>query len=287
MSELTGVLFLGDTEAVVFTDKELQEFETSDKVRASYKETRKSLDLGARVVEQHNRSMVFKKLERRSKLIRTMAKLRSMPPTEFRKEYETRRDLLARQRNAAGDPETLTAEIEKATESLTAEVSREDMDAFTEALEETDRIEPAVENTRIRRRVGYVPHKFFGRWRLYKQTGTDAEGAPKWEHVAGEHGFWETRKDAVRAASHMAKKAPDGNYKVEQESFRFPEEQATMLTDAGMGRFLGNVQAMTSLEGKDSWTRCMGLPERGSAAGSPGFRNIGRARRATAKTSTG
>ena len=247
--ELSAVLFEGDAAERTFTDAELEAEGVSEPVRKAYRESRTFLDKIGRFVEQHNRKMILKVIQRRTKLVRQMAGERGMDAADFRKLYDARAVLLAEQRNAEGDPEELSARIDAATEAMAG--TAEPTEKFQRAMEEADRLEPRIADTRIRRREGYVPHKFFGRWRVYRQTGVDEDGESTWEHIAGEHGFWRSRTEAVRAASHMARKAPDANYKVEQVSFRFPEEQATQLSDAAYFRFMGQVQSMTGLQGDE------------------------------------
>lgn len=283
-ADLTGMMFLGDAEAHTFTDAELAQFPVTDNVRRAYRRARRFIDKLGRVVEQHNRAMSLSLLQRRTKLVRKMAGARGMDPKAFRTLYDERARLLAEQRQGAGDPEALAERIDAATERLhgTAEPSAE----YTEWAAEADRIQPRIDDTRIRRREGYVPHKFFGRWRVFREVPEDEartalgfNGQPfrtekaaryaseangggevveveggygyrtRWQHVAGEHGFWRTRTEAVRAASNMAK---DGSrLRVAQVQFVFPEDQATQLSDAAYHRFQGNVGKLLGLEGED------------------------------------
>ena len=249
-ADLTGLMFLGDAEAHTFTDAELAEFPVTDNVRRAYHRSRRFIDKLGRLVEQHNRDMSLALITRRTKLVRKMAGARGMDPKAFRKLYDERARLLAEQRTGEGDPEVLAERIDAATERLhgTGEPSSAE---YAEWAAEADRIQPRIDDTRIRRREGYVPHKFFGQWRVFRQTGVGEDGEPTWEHVAGEHGFWRTRTEAARAANHLAKKDPDARLKVEQVQFVFPEDQATQLSDAAYHRFQGNVGKLLGLEGQD------------------------------------
>ena len=268
-ADLTGVLFLGDAEAHVFTDAELDGMELSPKVKEAYRKSRRLLDAMGTMVENHNRKMTLPALARRTKLLRRLANAVGQDAATFRTLYNARAKLLEQQRRGDGDPEELSAAIDKATEALygadpaakVAQAARDrgdDIDParaverFESEAAEADRISARLADNKIKRRVGYVPHKFFGRWRIFRKTGEiDEDGKPKYEHIAGEHGFWPTRSDAIRAASHMARKDPDGEYQVSQVEFDFPAEEATQLSDAAFFRFIGNVQDLTGLKGDD------------------------------------
>ena len=268
-ADLTGVLFLGDAEAHVFTDAELDGMGLSPKVKEAYRKSRRLLDAMGTMVENHNRKMTLPALARRTKLLRRLANAVGQDAATFRTLYNARAKLLEQQRRGDGDPEELAAAIDKATEALygadpaakVAQAARDRGDdtdparaveRFESEAAEADRISARLADNKIKRRVGYVPHKFFGRWRIFKKTGElDEDGKPKYEHIAGEHGFWPTRSDAIRAASHMARKGPDGEYQVSQVEFDFPAEEATQLSDAAFFRFIGNVQELTGLKGDD------------------------------------
>ena len=283
-ADLTGVMFLGDAEAVTFTDADLAQMPITDKVRRAYRASRKLIDKIGRFVEQHRRSMALPLLSQRTKLIRQMAGARNMDKSAFRKLYTERANLIAEQRSGTADPETIGARIDALTEKLHG--TQPPSEQYAEWAAEADRIQPRIDETKIRHREGYVPHKFFGRWRIFEKVpeseaivqrgfndqpfrtekaARDAAAAAgggevveieggygfksQWKHVAGEHGFWPSRKDAVRAASKLSRQGAE--LRVAPVEFTFPEEQATQLSDAAYYRFMGNVEAMVGLEGQD------------------------------------
>ena len=283
-ADLTGVMFLGDAEAVTFTDDDLAQMPITDKVRRAYRASRKLIDKIGRFVEQHRRSMALPLLSQRTKLIRQMAGARNMDKGAFRKLYTERSNLIAEQRSGTADPETIGARIDALTEKLHG--TQPPSEQYAEWAAEADRIQPRIDETKIRHREGYVPHKFFGRWRIFERVpesdaivqkgfndqpfrtekaARDAAAAAgggevveieggygfksQWKHVAGEHGFWPSRKDAVRAASKLSRQGAE--LRVAPVEFTFPEEQATQLSDAAYYRFMGNVEAMVGLEGQD------------------------------------
>ena len=283
-ADLTGVMFLGDAEAVTFTDDDLAQMPITDKVRRAYRASRKLIDKIGRFVEQHRRSMALPLLSQRTKLIRQMAGARNMDKGAFRKLYTERSNLIAEQRSGTADPETIGARIDALTEKLHG--TQPPSEQYAEWAAEADRIQPRIDETKIRHREGYVPHKFFGRWRIFEKVpesdaivqrgfndqpfrtekaARDAAAAAgggevleieggygfksQWKHVAGEHGFWPSRKDAVRAASKLSRRGAE--LRVAPVEFTFPEEQATQLSDAAYYRFMGNVEKMVGLEGQD------------------------------------
>ena len=305
--DLTGLIFLGDAEQREFADNEITQFDTSPKVRAAYKKVRPFLDKLGRFTEQHNRAMALNLLTRRTKLVRKMAAERGVVPGAFRKIYDQRAALLAQQRGGRGDPVRLEEDIAIATEQLRGKGARSpEFDAW---LAEADRIQPRIDDTRVRRRKGYVPHKFFGRWRISKEV--DPEGAAvklgfgdkpypskrsaeraatkegggivvqvgpgqwgfrsKWTEIADESGVWATRTEAIRAASKLAKDDPDSTYRVSVQQFVYPEDQATQLSDAGYGRFVDNVNRLLGLEGEELREAVKGAARRRFRRRIPGF----------------
>ena len=259
-SDLTGLLFLGDAEATTFTDEELTQMKVAPKIQNAYRESRRYLDKLGRFVEQHNRSMSFKLLQRRTALQRMMAGERDMTQAEFRRLYTERARLLERQRVGDGDPEVLEREIAEA--SLALHGPEAPSERYAKRAEELDRLQPRIDDTRIRRREGYVPHKFFGSWRVFREAGTDAEGNPRWESVASETGFWDTRTDAIRAASHLSRKDKGGNYRVAPVEFVFPNAEGTQLSDAAHARFQARVSEALGVQGQDLQDLVQGVARR-------------------------
>ena len=239
------------------------------------------------MTDNHNRTMGLSLLQSRTRLKRRMARSRGMDKDAFSKLFNQRAKLIAQQRSGDGDPETMATAIDAMTEALhgtaEADVRRtavEDgaepstvdnlVEKYRENADEADRTQARIDGNSVKKRKGYVPHKFFGRWRIFKQQVgengepvLDAEGQPEWDHVAGEHGFWQTRGDAVRAASHMAKKDPSIKMRsVTPVEFVFPEDQATQLSDAALFRFKNNVSELLEVEGKELNDMIQGVARR-------------------------
>ena len=286
-ADLTGLMFLGDAEEITFTDADLAQFDTTDAVRKSYKESRGFIDKLGRYVEQHNRKMSLSNLKRRTEAVGKMAGARGMDRGAFRSLYDARSKLMAQQKRGEGNPETLGPQIEQATEAVTGGPEAPS-EQFAKWMDEADAAQARVDETKIRHREGYVPHKFFGQWRVFRKVASEdaevrrgfndeafknrksaeraAEAAgggevveieggfgytSQWAHVAGEHGFWNSRNDAIRAASKLSRDDANAELRVAPVQFVFPEDQATQVSDAAYHRFAGNVAKLTELQGQD------------------------------------
>ena len=173
-ADLTGVMFLGDAEEATFTDAELAQMDISPKVKRAYRESRRFVDKLGRFTEQHRRNMALPLLKQRSDLVRKMAGSRNMDVGTFRRLFNERADLTRAQRDGTSDPETIGTEIDAITERVHGAAAPSEQ--YAAWAEEADRLQPRIDDTKIRKREGYVPHKFFGRWRIFEKVSTDQGG---------------------------------------------------------------------------------------------------------------
>ena len=254
--QLTGLMFLGDAQETTFTDEDLDEFGVPAKVQTAYKGARRFIDKLGRWTEQHERNMKLDLVKRRSKLLREMATQRGMELQEFRKLYRARAALKESMRHGRGDPDDLAVKIEEADRKLHGRL-REDMlgdetTAYFDMAEEADRLEVRLERTVIRKREGYVPHKFFGSWeiRSYQPDLADEAGA-SYERVGSEEGNFPSRLAAIRAARQYAKKHPDRKIVVLPREFQFPDSKATVLTQGSFDMLRNQVQDLMKVEGEE------------------------------------
>ena len=247
-AQLSGILFSGDAEAKTYTDKELDGFKVSQKVKTAYHKARVLMDKIGRFVEQHERKMKLKMFQRRSGLLKKMAQSREMSKADFHKIYGQRAKIMAKLRNGDEDPVALAAEIDKLTEKVHG---TEPTEEYAEWATEADAIEKRLESTKVRRREGYIPHKFFGTWRVFREGEENENGEKQWEHLAGKHGFFPTRATAVRAAVAHAKASPDDNLKVAPVQFEFEQAETTQLSDASYRKFKARVGDMLEVSGED------------------------------------
>ena len=257
--QLTGLMFLGDAEARAFTDAELDDFKVSDKVKTAYRGARRFIDKLGRWTEQHERNMKLDLLRQRSRLIREMAGLVGMEVSAFRERFRERAKLKALMRHGRGNPDRLAADIEDATQALFGELlENEDLRS---RLDEADSLEARLENTNIRRRTGYVPHKFFGNWQIMamKPDPKDPDQSIRgenpagmgWEPVAGEHGNFPSRLAAIRAAREYAQDNPGAKLIVKMQEFAFPDSKATVLTDQAMRTLRDRVRKLMEVDGEE------------------------------------
>lgn len=246
--ELGSLLFQGDADERTYTRDELVADSVSPKVIDAYMKARDLFEEIGRYVDQHRRSMLPQVQHRKAALLARMGRLTSLADPEFRRLYHKRARLREKLRRGMGDPAAIALELDSIESGLNA--IRETLPEYQEMLAETDRLEAQLAASSVRRREGYVPHKFFGTWRVFVR-GTDAEGNPTWEHVAGEHGFFPSRTDAIAGAKAYLEAHPGAELKVEPVEFKFPQSDATQLSDRAYGRFIGNVREQLGLSGDE------------------------------------
>ena len=261
---LSDVLFVGDAEETVYTREELTEAGVTDKaVVEAYMKMRKLIESVGRFVDQHRRSMLPKYRARKLAVLRRMAHIRDMDDPTFRGLYNRRMRLRSRLRAGEGDPERLTAQIESVESEL--HILREETDEYQELARELDRIDAALAQTSIRRRTGYIPHKFFGTWAVYEvREITNEAGEVEESHklVAGKDGFFPNREAAIKGAAAFARAHPDAELVVRPIQFTFPDSAATALTDASYWRFNKRVGDVLEIRGDELRDTIKGVARR-------------------------
>lgn len=264
--ELSAVLWMGDAEATEYTDAELRQGGITDaKVRQAYADMRDLQTKAGRLVDMHRRSMMPQYRARKAALLRQMQRLTNMDDAEFRSLYGKRTRLRAKLRAGLGDPVALGAQL-TGIETRMQQI-REGLDEYLELQQELDAIDAALAKTSIRKREGYVPHKFFGSYAVYKVTDSevidpetlapavDANGAPVIEEhhelLAGEHGFYPTLGDALAGAKEAATADPSARLVVRPVQFQFPNSTATTLTDKSYWRLMANMGKQFEIGGQE------------------------------------
>lgn len=258
--QLGSILFMGDAEETTFSRSELAADGVAPKVIDAYVRTRDLLETIGRYVDQHRRSMMPQVLERKAAVLRRMARLTSMTDPEFRKLYGRRARLREKLRAGTGDPQTIARELDQIEEALTA--IRADLPEYMELQAEADRLEARLASTSVRRREGYVPHKFFGSWRVFVKGPPDADGNPTMTPIAGPHGFFPGRQQAIGAARLYKEANPAAELVVAPVEFKFPESDATQLSDRAYGRFVGRISDMLQLQGQELQDAIKGVARR-------------------------
>ncbi len=247
-AQLGDILFVGDAEGVEFTDAELKAQGVEDaKVRKAYQKTRRLFTQIGRIVDNHRRSMLPTLRKRKQSLIRRMARMTVMDDAEFKKLYGRRTRLRVKLRRGEGDPEAIAKQLEDIEASL--DIIREQQDEFVELQNEIDQIDARLAQTSIRTKAGYLPHKFFGTWRLFRAVEGGSEEGVSWEHIAGDQGFFPTRQATVSAAKHYLESHPGETLKVAPVGFHFPAASGSEVSDATYHRFVKEMQDRVEIEG--------------------------------------
>ena len=265
-STLTDALWMGDADGVTFTEQQLREDLgwTDEKTIKAYQDFRTLVTKMGRLVDMHRRSMLPQYRARKAAVLERMRTLTAMDEPAFRSLYGRRTRLRAKLRSGEGDEKALLAtlaDIEKKMQGI-----REQTDEYQDLLAEVDRLDGILAETSIRKREGYVPHKFFGTYALYRlvqepvldkagQPTMDEAGKPITETVhqlvAGEHGFYPSQREAIAAAKRASALTPEDAFVVRPVQFKFPNSAATTLTDASYWALMSKASKAMGLSGQD------------------------------------
>ena len=254
---VSQTLFEGDTQQTAFTDAQLQQLGLNEKEQAAYREIRDLFDQIGRLVDQHRRAMLPQVRAERLRLERrlgsALADARVMDTAEFRTLMGKRSVLRSRVRAGTATPKMQQdlADIEQRLSGLQAK-NDSDQQRIDDLRTKMQQMEQRLDETSVRRIAGYVPHRFFGSWRLLRQTGVDQDGNPTWENVRSEDGFWRSRIDAVNEARRLSADEPGAQLRIEPVGFKWPfQDEGTQLSDAAYSRFVNRVQQQFGVEGQE------------------------------------
>ena len=294
-SKVVDILFVGDASQKVFTDKELQEgftltkqeiadlrsqgFSTNEinKIKsvkfsnneiAMYKEIRLLFDKIGKYIDQHRRSML-PKVRSAQALIRTRLNSLISPDSlsDFKRLMVQRSNKMRQIRNGIGNPQTQLAELLEIDERIYSipliNTSPTTFNSFINAYQKYYIEENKLQSTSVRRKVGYVPHKFFGNFKLkvlkevdennneiYEnlitpqlsqqaieglkaQGRTDAEIESIASAVESSKNtlFFSSKEDAIKAAQEHIKNNPTDVIRVEPTDLQIYSNDATVLND--------------------------------------------------------
>lgn len=234
-----------------FTEAELRENGVSNAVIDAYLGkvengrrrggVRRLLDKAGRLVDQHERAMkpFLRNLIKPQLLqsLRAAAGERGIAPEEFDRLMAQRS--LARAQARAG--EDRTAVMTAIDERLGVDPNPDTEDRLTKLLASLDSIDSRLARGSVRRIRGYVPHKFFGSWGLYKLV-PEADGTSRLELVPHpETGFAETRAQALRFARDVAGADPDGQYLVRPTRASFAGANMLQLAQPDYERLMDGI----------------------------------------------
>ena len=262
-SQLSDLLLVGDSQGIEFTNAELDAQGMPPKVADAYRKARRFFDKLGRFVDSHERAMRPAYRKRKFSLLRRMARIRAMDDAAFRQLYGRRSRLRVKLKSGQGAPEALAAELAGIDSEL--QDIREDTEEYKRMLGEVDQVDSRLARLSVRKRLGYFPHKFFGSWRVFRlveDASEDGEAEPVWEHIAGEHGFFAAREEALRAAKAHAAANPEDQLRVAPVQFNFPNSEATELSDKAYGRFVSRMRDTLGMEGEELRDAMRGVARR-------------------------
>jgi len=242
---------------------------TDDEV-AFYFDFYKSMERTVRMVDKYNLSMV--PLIRRMKALRKKQVEAQVNP-EFIKDLRTlfaRKFLLEKQfRNNIGNPESIRQEIQSIDEQILSipltRYSDAAIDNFNDSVAQYVLEERKLIGISLRgKKVGYIPHIFFGSFRLKVFKGTDKEsGQEIWEDLivpetskdlakklkaqgrteeqiqnvindleSSKHTlFFNTKEEALKAAQRYIKEHPTDTVKIAPVNIKYMSDDRTVLND--------------------------------------------------------
>jgi hypothetical protein len=253
-------LWAGDEAQISLTDDDLKDFGLEPKEISAFRRITKILETIGRMVDMHRRDKRFlpavrkRKAEVEKSMLDQVQRARVMSSDEFKKKYGRRTYLGRRLREGKGDAVAIMKEIEEINDELAAIRMADPKVAakYAELREEYDALEARLSATSVRRREGYVPHKFYGNWRLFEQTGTDKDGNPTWKELTSDQGFYNDKTDAIDASRAYLKSNPNAKLKIEPKVIQFPfQHEGTELSDKAYQRFLRKLQATAGVEGQE------------------------------------
>jgi hypothetical protein len=224
------------------------------------------LDKVARLVDQHRRAMMPKVQIQKAMvwedLQHALDTVKGNTP-DFRKLYRERAKLTRQVQEGAGDLDTASKRIDEINKELRALRSS---DPTTQAkiapLQDAyDALESRLSQAQVRGVIpGYVPHKFFGSWRVWVQEAAPADAdideetgqqpTHVWRELTSDQGFYNNRREALRAIKAYKKIHPTAVLKFGPKQIRWPfGMEGTELSDASFRRLTAGLAEQAQVEG--------------------------------------
>jgi len=313
-NKVVDILWSGDSAGRIFTAKELKEgftFTKEEKAElkkqghsakeinraekeskftedevAMYLEMRKLFEKIGRYIDKHNFNMV--PFIRRMKTLRKKQMEAQVNP-EFLNDLRTlfaRKFLLERQfRNNIGNPELLRQELQSIDEQILSipliKYSDAAFEKFNSSVGQYVLEERKLMSISVRKKVGYVPHIFFGSFRLKVLKGIDKEsGQEIWEDLivpetskdlakklkaqgrsekqiqdiindleSSKHTlFYNTKDEALKAAQRYVKENPTGTVKIAPVNINYMFDDRTVLNDREYKNIMEGITSSLSEE---------------------------------------
>lgn len=257
-------LVLGDAEEIDVTDEaELAELFAATSLdaaeRAAFREYTKLLEKVARFIDQHRRSMEPKvraekaRVWQRMHLLLTSARIAGN--ADFTKLYNRRRYLTGQVRDGKGDLDVHAKEIDAINDQLRRFrlADPELQGRLNDLQDEYDSLEARLQAVQVRgRRKGYVPHRFFGSWRLHVLEPETDEANSQWREITSDQGFYSTRTDAIAAAKKYLAEHPDAQLRIQPRAPDWPPGlEGTELSDRAYMKLRNEIEEATGLQGEE------------------------------------
>ena len=143
--------------------------------------------------------------------------------------------------------EAINAELRRARAADPANAER-----IAELQDTIDQLEARLNATSLRGRIkGYIPHKFYGSWRLWRIEAPEEEGGEPTRHeITSNQGFYNSREEAIRAARRVLKDDPTARLRIGPKQIHWPEGiEGTELSDMAHRRLTAGLAEAAGLEG--------------------------------------
>lgn len=245
---LDAVLWAGEADETVYAADELAEMGLDQKVRDAYPKVRELVTKIARLVDQHERAM--RPTLRRTKGVIFNRLIRNRPgnmPEDEMKGMLWQRYILRQQLRAGADVEDQLAALEIAM----GVGLRPEWDAD---LAELDQIDRKLARTSIQRHKGYLPHKFFGSWAVYRIVEDVADDGTVTERreliPADRTGFHQSRMEAIAAAKAYDTATPGERLLVTPTQAGFGQP-GMVLPAPRYNALMGSIERTVGLTGED------------------------------------
>lgn len=256
--KVSEALFAGDVEGVDARpgsnelDEHFDEFSLAPSERRAYLRMHRLLQKVARVIDQHNRAMMPRLREQQHRVWRSMERLlthATVRTPEARALYAERRRHVRAVQNGGEGALAAGARVAEINARLRA-IRTDDpqvMEELSKAQTEYDDLEARLSATMMRNRIkGYIPHIFFGSWRLWRFTPNDdptIEEPGTWEEVTSDQGFYPSRSDALAVAQKITDAEPGTVLEIRKRMTKWPDAiDATEASDRSVRRFISHVE---------------------------------------------
>ena len=243
------VLWDGEVNQKVFTPAELAAGGLTPSEAGYYQRIRKLWEKEGRLLDQHERQMMpAVRAEReaaRRKMVDLTERHGDVTGRDLAAMLNRRQYLKDKIRRGEGDPATMNAELTQIDDRIDGIQFYDPQHAaeFKDQLASYVRANARLLKGMVRTRQGYMAHRFIGSWRLFQETGVDAQGQPILQEITSDDGFYDTQSDALKAARNFLKTAPAAKLTIEPKMIKWPESMVgTELSYMDYGRMVSRLE---------------------------------------------